>query len=289
MMPPGEIEFGMRGQSMKVTFTGTGGGGSYAHDRGGASVLLENDGGVILIDCGPGVMRRVFRSGVDIGEINAVFITHLHYGHAIGLAELFNMFGRRRGDPPRIFGPRDITEYVENCKKLIITNGMKELPEGLQQLQGQEITPGEIYEVGGFTADAIEVPHDPLIQALAWRFRSEGVNVVVSGDQATDDKLMVPFASNADLLVHEAHTKQGIETQAATLQKAERRALFMSAFPNAHSDVSAAAKVAEQAGAKRLALTALLPTEDEALLVNSAREHYSGEVFVAQPGESLEI
>ena len=274
---------------MKVTFTGTGGGGSYAHDRGGASVMLENDGGVILLDCGPGVMRRVFRAGIDIGDINAVFITHLHYDHAIGLAELFNMFGRRRGDPPRIFGPKGIAEYVETCKKLIITNGMKELPEGLQQLHGEEITPGETYEIVGFAADAIEVPHDPLIQALAWRFRSDDTIVVVSGDQATDDKLMVPFATNADLLVHEAHTELGVEAQAAGIPKAERRALFMSVFPHAHSEVSAAAKVAEQAGAKLLALTALLPTEDEALLVSSAREHYSGDVFVAQPGESLEI
>jgi ribonuclease BN (tRNA processing enzyme) len=289
MMPPGEIEFGIRGQSMKVTFTGTGGGGSYAHDRGGASVMLENDAGVILLDCGPGVMRRVFRASVDIGDIGAVFITHLHYDHAIGLAELFNMFGRRRGDPPRIFGPRGITEYVENCKKLIITNGLKELPEGLQQLRGEEIVLGEIYDVAGFAADAIEVPHDPLIQALAWRFRSDETTVVVSGDQATDDKLMVPFASNADLLVHEAHTKNGIEEQASTMAQAKRRALFMNTFPKAHSEVSTAAKVAEQAGAKRLALTALLPTEDEVLLVSSAREHYSGELFVAQPGESLEI
>jgi len=289
MMPPDEIEFGIRGQSMKVTFTGTGGGGSYAHDRGGASVMLENDGGVILLDCGPGVLRRVFRSGVDVGDINAVFITHLHYDHSVGLPELFNMFGRRRADPPRIFGPKGIAEYVANSKKLIITNGMKELPEGLQLLRGEEITPGETYEVGGFMADAIEVPHDPLIQALAWRFRSDGVNVVVSGDQATDDKLMVPFSSDADLLVHEAHTKQGIEEQAAKLPNADRRALFIRTFPVAHSEVSSAAKVAAEASVKRLALTALLPFEDESVLVNLAKEHYKGEVFVAQVGESLEI
>jgi ribonuclease BN (tRNA processing enzyme) len=115
------------------------------------------------------------------------------------------------------------------------------------------------------------------------------VNVVVSGDQATDDKLMVPFSSDADLLVHEAHTKQGIEEQAAKLPNADRRAIFIRTFPVSHSEVSAAAKVAEQAGVKRLALTALLPFEDETELVNSAREHYNGDVFVAQAGESLEI
>ena len=173
--------------------------------------------------------------------------------------------------------------------KLIVVNGLKELTEGLQQLRGEEISPGETYEVARFSADAIEVPHDPLIQALAWRFRSDGVNVVVSGDQATDDNLMVPFSSDADLLVHEAHSKGVIETQAAKMPTAEVRAKFINSFSYSHSEVSSAAKVAERAGVKRLALTALLPLEDESVLVNLAKEHYSGEVFVAQVGESLEI
>ena len=107
---------------MKITFTGTGGGGAYHHDRGGASVMIEGDGGIILFDCGNGVMRQVFRSGVDVGDIKAVFISHLHYDHTVALPEFFNMLGRRKGDPPKVFGPAGIAEYVENSKKLIIIN-----------------------------------------------------------------------------------------------------------------------------------------------------------------------
>jgi ribonuclease Z len=172
---------------------------------------------------------------------------------------------------------------------LIVVNGLKELTESLQQLRGEEIAPGETYEVAGFTTDAIEVPHEPLVQALAWRFRSDGVNVAVSGDQATDDKLMVPFSSDADLLVHEAHTKEVVEAQAAKMPEAEPRAIFINSFSHSHSEVSAAAKVAERSDVKRLALTGLLPLEDETVLVNLAKEHYKGKVFVAQIGESLEI
>ena len=50
-----------------------------------------------------------------------------------------------------------------------------------------------------------------------------------------------------------------------------------------------AANVAEKARVKRLVLTVLLPHEDEIALVESAKEHYSGDVFAAQTGESLEI
>ncbi len=274
---------------MKITFTGTGGGGGYHHDRGGASVMIEGDGGIILFDCGNGVMRQVFRSGVDVGDIKAVFISHLHYDHTVALPEFFNMLGRRKGDPPKVFGPAGIAEYVENSKKLIIINGIDGLPESLQKLHGEEIRIGETYQVAGFMADAIEVPHDPLIQALSWRFRSDDQTVVVSGDLATDEEFMVPFASDADLLVHEAHTYEALDSMLASFPSKERKERARNGFLHTHSEVSVVAKVAEKARVKRLALTALIAPEDEVVLVESAKEHYAGDVFAAQVGKSLEI
>jgi ribonuclease BN (tRNA processing enzyme) len=274
---------------MKITFTGTGGGGGYQHDRGGASVMIEGEGGTILFDCGNGVIRRIFRAGVDVGDIKAVFISHLHYDHTVALPEFFNMLGRRLGDPPKVFGPDGIAEFVENSKKLIIVNGLDGLPESLQKLHGEQIEIGETYEVAGFKADAIEVPHDPLVQALSWRFRSDGRTVVISGDLATDEEFMAPFASDADLLVHEAHTPEALDLFLSGLPDNGFRERATKGIQRAHSEVSAAAKVAEKARVKRLALTVLLGTEDEVALVESAQEHYSGDVFTAQVGESLEI
>ena len=234
-------------------------------------------------------MRRVVRSGVEVGDISAVFITHLHYDHAVSLPELFNMFGRRRADPPRVFGPSGIAEYVENCKKLIIANGLNGLTESLQQLHGEQITPGEKYEVPGFLADAIEVPHDPLIQALAWRFRSGDTTVVVSGDLVTGEELMAPFASGADLLIHESYSNEALETFVSNFSQPERQARIRKSFSSTHSEISTVAKVAEKAQVNRLALTALLASENENRLINTASKHYGGEVFAAQAGESLEI
>jgi ribonuclease BN (tRNA processing enzyme) len=274
---------------MKITFTGTGGGGGYQLDRGGASVMIEGDGGTILLDCGNGVMRRIHRSGVGAENIKAIFISHLHYDHTIALPEFFNILGRRMAEAPRIFGPAGITEFVENAKKLIIVNGFDGVPESLQKIHGEEIEIGETYEVAGFKADAIEVPHAPFIQALSWRFRSDDRTVVVSGDLASDETFMAPFASDADLLVHEAYTNEALDRMLASLVRTEQRERMKSAFTPAHSELSVVAKVAEKARSKRLALTALLPTEDEVAMVESAQEHYAGDVFAAQAGESLEI
>lgn len=274
---------------MKITFTGTGAGAGYQDGRGGASVMIEGAGGIILFDCGPGVMMQIHHAGVNVGDIKAIFISHLHFDHTVALPEFFNMLGRRAEQPPRIFGPAGIAEFVENAKKLIVINGIDGLPEKLQKLHGEQIVVGETYEVAGFKADAIEVPHDPLVQALSWRFRSDDRTVVVSGDLATDEAFMAPFASDADLLVHEAHTPEALDSMLSSFPAGERRERAANGFLRTHSKVSAAAKVAEKARAKRLALTVILPTEDEVALVESAQEHYPGDVFAAQTGESIEI
>jgi ribonuclease BN (tRNA processing enzyme) len=274
---------------MKITFTGTGAGAGYDHDRGGASVMIEGEGGIILFDCGPGVMRQIHHAGLKVGDIKAIFISHLHFDHTVALPEFFNMLGRRSDDPPRIFGPVGIAEFVENAKKLIIISGIDGLPERLQELRGEQIEIGETYEIAGFKADAIEVPHDPLVQALSWRFRSDDRTVVVSGDLATNEAFMAPFAADADLLVHEAHTPEALDSMLSSLPDNGFRERAANGFHRVHSEVSAAAIVAEKARVKRLALTVILPTEDEGALVNSAKEHYTGDVFAAQTGESLEI
>ena len=112
---------------------------------------------------------------------------------------------------------------------------------------------------------------------------------MVSGDLATDEEFMAPFASGADLLIHEAHSYEALDSMISGFPSDERRERARNGFLHTHSEVSVVARVAEKARVKRLALTALIPPEDEAALVETAKEHYGGDVFAAQVGKSLEI
>ena len=100
---------------------------------------------------------------------------------------------------------------------------------------------------------------------------------------------MVPFALNADLLVHEAYTPNGLDALVANLPTDHARELARTNFRPTHSEVSEVAKIAEEAGVKRLALTHLVPQEDEGILLQTAKRHFSGDTCVAIPGESVEI
>ena len=276
---------------MKVTFCGTGAGASSLADRGGSCVMIEDGDEVILVDCGPGAVRRISQAGIEFGAIRAILMTHLHYDHAGGLPELFhmfNLFGMMGNDPPVILGPPGVEDYVESCKSLITVAMKKGLPPHLANLRGEPIAAGKDSDVANFVADAIEVPHGPDVHALSWRIKREGKIIVVSGDLKTDEAFMVPFSANADLLVHEAYSSEGLEALVTNIPKnvGERA---REAFRSSHSEVSAVANVAEKARVRWLAVTHLVPEENEELLVSTVQQHFSGEVFVAQPGQSIKI
>ena len=124
---------------------------------------------------------------------------------------------------------------------------------------------------------------------MSWRLKSDGTTVVVSGDLKTDAEFMVPFASGADLLVHEAYTEEGLDESLSRLPTEHHREQGRLKFRPTHSEVSVVAQIAEIAGVRRLALTHLMPNENEEQLVSIASQHFGGDVFVAQPEGSVEL
>ena len=69
---------------MKLTVLGKY--GPYPQDRDSAcsGYLIEQDDTKLLIDCGPGTLGRLL-STIDIRNLNAIYLTHLHYDHTSDL------------------------------------------------------------------------------------------------------------------------------------------------------------------------------------------------------------
>lgn len=273
---------------MRVIFTGTGAGGNYTGDRGGASVLMESDNSAALVDCGPGVDRRIFQSGVEYSSLTAIFLTHLHYDHMVSLPEVLNRYGRRGGSLPRIFGPRETDQFVQDCKKLVRVSTSAGLPEQFRTLIGEVASETELV-VGDLNAKSLVVPHDPNIESLAWRLEIDGQSVVISGDQCADESKMIEFSIGADLLVHEAYSEDGLNLSLSRLPTEHAREQGRLKYRPTHTEVHSAARIAEAAGVKHLALTHLMPSEDEESLVEQAGEIFAGDCFVAQPGQSIDL
>lgn len=74
-------------------------GNAYDGEHTNASVLVTEGGYQLLIDCGPTVPAALFAQGRDPHGIDAVYLTHAHPDHCLGLTALLNWMaanGRRR-------------------------------------------------------------------------------------------------------------------------------------------------------------------------------------------------
>ena len=259
---------------LSIFFAGTG--GSVPSPRRGLPALLVRRGGEkLLFDCGEGTQRQLLKS-VGLADLDAVFITHFHADHWLGLPGMLKSLAlREREAPLDVFGPRGLGELIASMRL-----AFGRLP---YQLKLRELDPGAAVEGDGYRVHAVPVRHkghsclgyalvehprpghlDPqLAESLGvapgpdfGRLQRgetvdgvapeqvmgperEGRKIVISGDTAHSDALAIA-AHQADVLIHEA-------TFAA--EETERARETM------HSTATQAAELAREAEVRLLALT----------------------------------
>src|SRR5437588_10991143 len=96
---------------LSVFFVGTA--GSIPTSRRGLPALLIRRGGErILFDCGEGTQRQLV-SSVGLADLDAVFLTHFHADHWLGLPGLLKTFDLRGRDRPlAVHGPPGLRELL---------------------------------------------------------------------------------------------------------------------------------------------------------------------------------
>lgn len=100
---------------MTLTFLGTSAGKPTRERNVSAlGLALEQQSGWCLFDCGEGTQRQIMKSGLSLGKLHTVFITHLHGDHYFGLPGLL---ATKKLDgitaPLSIYGPQGIRAFLE--------------------------------------------------------------------------------------------------------------------------------------------------------------------------------
>ncbi len=261
---------------LSVTFLGTGGAVPSAR-RNTAGVLVARGGERLLFDCGEGTQRQMQRS-LGLVQVDAIFFTHFHADHFLGLPGLLKTYDlTERERPLTIYGPRGLRDLIQSLGRVIGRVGYK--------LDLVEIEPGDAIPCAEAEVRAFPVEHS--VRAVGYtlveedrpgRFDPEaakrlgvkegpdfaalqrgewvqgaagpvepgevmgesrpGRTVVITGDTAPC-RATVDAAQNADLLVHDASFAE---------EEAQRAA------DTGHSTVGQAAAVAREAEVKLLAL-----------------------------------
>lgn len=189
---------------------GTGGPNPDPTRQGPATAVTVGER-VFLFDAGTGVERQLRAAGLPISGPTALFLTHLHSDHTLGLADLIlTSWVMRRTRPFTIYGPHGtaamvrhlMAAYAEDIK--IRTDGLEHESPGGWRVVVREIKPGIVFDSGGVRVRAIPVPHGSWREAYAFRVDAPGRSIVISGDTRASDSLAAA-AVGVDVLVHEVY------------------------------------------------------------------------------------
>ncbi len=275
-------------QSIKVTLLGTG----YPQpriDRFGPSILVEAGGEKLLFDCGRGAAQRLQQIKVPFTEVNALFLTHLHSDHIVGIPDVWLtgwILGRRV--PFRVWGPAGTKEMMSHLEQAyefdihIRRDVDEKFPAQGVAIEAKNIGEGVVYQNNGLKVTAFAVDHGPVKPALGYRIDFAGHSVVLSGDTRYSENL-IRFAQGTDVLIHEVIGPDAFRAQAPFLSSAQVQNVV-----NHHTTPEQAGIVFTRVKPKVAVYSHVVPG-DTTNLVPLTRKTYSGRLEVGEDLMSIEI
>lgn len=260
-----------------------------------SSSLLELGGRTIVVDCGLGVTRGLVDAGIGLKALDLIVITHLHSDHVLELGPLLHTaWTAGLATPVTVFGPPGTGHYWRRfCQAMEFDIEIRIVDEGRPDIRElvstSEFGEGEVVEQAGLKVTALRVDHPPVTDCFALRFDCGGKSVVFSADTAFFPPL-ADFAEGADILIHEAMLKEGIERLVARTGNGARLKEHLLA---SHSFAEEAGRIASDAGVKRLVLNHLIPADDaeigEADWIAAVRKTWTGDLTIARDGLVVEL
>ncbi|MEM2875088.1 MAG: ribonuclease Z [Candidatus Hadarchaeales archaeon] len=298
---------------MRVLFLGTGG-SLPTPQRSMPAIAVRRENELLLLDCGEGAQAQMSRCGLSPLRVSAIFLTHLHGDHFLGLAGLVQTMALMgRTSPLQVYCPAEDEDKVWEYLRLprytltfdVSVEGLRadrELRRGGYSIRTCEVihpVPAVAYSLvenerrGRFypeRAMSLGVMPGPDFSRL-----QRGETIKVGGRSVSPSEVMGPprpgrkivytgdtrpsekiaeFARNADLLVHDS-------TFSADMRdKAEE---------SSHSTTEEAAEIARRAGVRLLALFHISPRyPDASVLLEEARRIFP-ETILPEDLSSIDI
>ncbi|MGN6392121.1 MAG: MBL fold metallo-hydrolase [Gemmatimonadales bacterium] len=237
---------------------------------------------VFLVDAGVGVERRLAGAGLPTDGVSAVFITHLHSDHVLGLADLiFTSWVMGRTRPFPVYGPHGLAAMTQHLYEAFRediqnrTDGLEHESRGGYRVAVREIGPSVVYDSGGVRVTAFKVKHGEWREAYGYRFDSPGRSIVFSGDTRPSEEL-VRMAAGVDVLIHE------VQPSDSTKHPGNRSAAEWAAYVRAyHTTALQLGELAARARPKLLVVYHNGRRVPDDRILADIRRSFSGPVTIA--------
>lgn len=141
----------MSGETLQVYFLGTAG-ALPTPARNAPCIMVRRGSDTLLFDCGEGAQQQMMRARTGF-TVDAVFITHWHADHFLGIAGLVQTLSfTGRKDPLPIYGPSWVHEAVAAIRSLSRFN--LRFP-----LTSVQMGHGKAIRFSGYTVTAFSTDH----------------------------------------------------------------------------------------------------------------------------------
>lgn len=248
---------------MRVTVVGCA--GSFAGPDSPASSYLvqaEQDGRTwsVVLDLGNGALGPLQRH-LDLADLDAVFISHLHPDHCVDVCGLYvtRKYRPEGAVPGRlpVHAPRGAEQRFALMYHGLDGNGMN------GELEVHDLADAQVTQVGPLTVTAYRVNHP--IEAFGFRIEADGRVLAYTGDTDACDAL-TPLLAGADVALVDSAFVDGRDTA---------RGIHLSGSRAAQAAVDAG-------GVGRLVLTHIPAWNDAQVCREQAAEVWSGPLDLAR-------
>ncbi|MEM9756904.1 MAG: MBL fold metallo-hydrolase, partial [Pseudomonadota bacterium] len=180
------------------------------------ATLVRMAGRHVLVDAGLGAAKGVCDQGVELRDLDAIVITHLHSDHYLELGPLLHTaWTAGLNAPMPVYGPTGLAEYWAGfLTSMAFDISLRIEDEGRVDLASlaelHQLSDGAEIDLGGLALRTLLNDHPPITESYALRFDGARRALCLSGDTAYMPAMAV-FAAGADLLIHEAMLTDGVE------------------------------------------------------------------------------
>lgn len=275
---------------------GTKGGPRVGLGRSNPANVLIVDDVPYVVDCGPGVSKRLVEAKVALPDVRYVFVTHLHSDHVLEYGNMvYGGWSAGLNHPVEAFAPigmEALTKaYWESIKFDVDVRIADEgKPDPRKLLVAKDVKDsGLVIDTGKVKVTAFKTPHPPITENFAYKFETPD-GVFVYACDTNFNPALAKFAEGADVLIHETIYVPGVDKMVARVKNAATLKEHLMASHTTTEDVG---KIANMAKVKKLVMTHFVPGDDptitDEMWAADAKKHYSGPIVVAKDLMEIEL
>jgi ribonuclease Z len=301
---------------LKVTILGSNS-ASPAHDRHPSSQILDVENDYYMIDCGEGTQFQLNKYQVSRSRIRAIFISHLHGDHYLGLLGLLTtMSMSNREEPLTVVGPNGLKEIIElqcmysktilrfDITYIVFEANVSSLIYEDNKVKVTTIPLMHKVDTSGYLFQEQPKKHNIIKDKIVeFQIPIEKISGIKNGDDLMLDNGQVianhelttapqkpkSFAYCSDTMYHEpiipiVESVDMLYHEATFLEKEIERAEFTK-----HSTTKDAATIAQKAKVHKLMIGHYSSRYPDLSLLLSETKHYFDNTLLAIEGETYEV